>query len=153
EIAGRGTQSAPKAVQWGEARACRSVRAHDGRFTRCANRERRRQPCSRGHHQPARARVSLRSPWALTRRAPWCDGGLGSYGKPGVELMRSHMRLLPDAATAALYALSLAVACGIVGCMIGQTLGSGALTAVFGLLTGSAVFGGRLWRIYHPRSA
>jgi len=67
--------------------------------------------------------------------------------------MRSHMRLLPDAATAALYALSLAVACGIVGCMIGQTLGSGALTAVLGLLTGSAVFGGRLWRIYHPRSA
>jgi hypothetical protein len=67
--------------------------------------------------------------------------------------MRKALALLPDAATAAVHSASLGIATGVMGCVIAGTLGFGALSASIGFLSGSALFGHRLWRTCHPRRA
>ncbi len=65
--------------------------------------------------------------------------------------MRETLQYLPGAATAALYAASIGLAAGVLGCVVAGNLAFGVRSALAGFVLAGAVFGYAAWRSMRAR--
>ena len=65
--------------------------------------------------------------------------------------MRETQHFLPSAAAAALYAASIGVAAGVLGCIIAGNLAFGVRSALVGFVVAGAVLGYATWRSIRAR--
>jgi hypothetical protein len=64
--------------------------------------------------------------------------------------LQTRLQVVPGLATAALHAVSVAIAAGALGCIASGNLATGARMFLAGLAAGGALFGYRLWRASQP---
>jgi hypothetical protein len=65
--------------------------------------------------------------------------------------VRNRLNLVPGAAATALYAASIGIIAGTVGCIHAGNLAFGAQAAAFGFVIASALLGFGLWRLHRPQ--